>query len=158
MPKGVVIPPSFYEALQPLEPLDRLSVLEAVLEYGLYGAVPDLPPLQSSLFKLMQPIIDSSQRRYAAAVENGKKGGAPKGNQNASKKKQPVEQPKINQDIDSDLDSDIDSEKENERESLEGGGERRFSPLSDQQQYEAEKARTRDRWIETLATMKERRT
>ena len=67
----------------------------------------DLPPIVNSLFILMKPNIDSSNNRYSASVENGKKGGAPKGNQNA-KKKQPKNnqsiQPQNKQDLDFDLD------------------------------------------------------
>ena len=77
---------------------------------------PNLPPLLNALFLAFKPIIDNSISNYDAAVENGKKGGAPKGNQNARKypkKKQPKttqnnpDQPKTTKDVDVDVDVDV---------------------------------------------------
>ena len=50
--------------------------LKAVIEFGLYGAVPDDDD-NAWLYGLEQTItsIDAAKNRYAAAVENGKKGG-----------------------------------------------------------------------------------
>ncbi len=105
MAKGVVFPPSFYEAIKGLEPHERLAEYEAVLEYGLNGRLPNLSPALNGYFLLMQPFIDASQRRYATAVENGKKGGAPKGNQNAAKHMQPENNQTDNHDNESDYDT-----------------------------------------------------
>lgn len=117
MAKGVLIQPSFYEAMKSLPDGERLALYDSICEYSLNGKEPEnLSPIANSLFVLMKPNIDSSNRRYRASVENGKKGGAPVGNQNARK------QPKNNQtdnqrknqknNHDSDLDSDYDSECE----------------------------------------------
>lgn len=118
MSDGVVFLPSFHEAIKELPDDERLQMYEAIILYGLYGEVVELTnPILRSLFALIKPVIDSSQRRHKASKENGKKGGAPLGNQNARK------QPKNNQtnnqtnnhdiDIDIDSDIDIDTEKEN---------------------------------------------
>lgn len=52
--------------------------LKAVIEFGLYGAVPDEDD-NAWLYGLEQTItsIGAAKNRYAAAVENGKKGGRP---------------------------------------------------------------------------------
>ena len=87
MAKGVLIQPSFYEAMKGLPDGDRLRLFDAICEYGLYSAKPNnLPPMAQGMFLLMQPVIDSSNRRYDACVANGKRGGARTGNKNASKK------------------------------------------------------------------------
>lgn len=123
MAKGVLIQPSFYEAMKGLPDTERLSLYDSICEYSLNGKPPDnLSPMASSLFILMKPNIDSSNKRYRASVENGKKGGAPKGNKNA--KKQPKNnqtnnqknKQKNNHDYDYDLDSDYDSECDSECE------------------------------------------
>lgn len=53
--------------------------LKAVIEFGLYGAVPDEDD-NAWLYGLEQTItsIGAAKNRYAAAVENGKKGGRKK--------------------------------------------------------------------------------
>ncbi len=109
MSKAVLIQPSFYEAMKVLPDDERLLLYDCICEYSLNGIEPaKLPPIANSLFILMKPNIDSSNNRYSASVENGKKGGAPKGNQNA--RKQPrnnqSEQPKNNHDSDCDFDSE----------------------------------------------------
>jgi len=80
-----------------------------------------------------QPLLDGDRERYTKRVEvnreNGKNGGAPKGNKNASKstennQEQPkttkrlIKQPKqpIDKDIDKDIDIDIDIDKDIEIE------------------------------------------
>lgn len=94
---------------------ERLLLYDSLCEYSLNGIEPnELSPMANSLFILMKPNIDSSNRRYKASVENGKKGGAPKGNQNAKKqpKNNQTKQPKNKQDYDLDLDLDLDSNLE----------------------------------------------
>jgi hypothetical protein len=59
----------------------------AVLDYGLDDIEPsNLQACENALFIMMKPLIDKSKARYKARCENGKKGGAPKGNENAKKK------------------------------------------------------------------------
>lgn len=51
-------------------------------------------PVCAFMISIMKKSIDNSFRKYHAQCENGKKGGAPKGNKNAAKKKhKPTEQP-----------------------------------------------------------------
>ena len=77
------------------------------------------------LWLSLKPTIDSSIKKYIQSVENGKKGGAPKGNNNASKQpknnqKLTKEQPTINLDKDKDKDKDIDKDILLNHEGLKG--------------------------------------
>lgn len=65
----------------------------AILEYGLYGTEPNFDEFSREArlaakgsFMQIKVGIDSSKRRYTSCVENGKKGGAKIGNQNARKR------------------------------------------------------------------------
>lgn len=80
--KGFVFYPSFYETSAYLPDDVKLKTLSYIIEYGLYGKEPT-PDSSTSYaqFVLIKPQIDANTERR----ENGKKGGAPKGNQNASK-------------------------------------------------------------------------
>lgn len=106
--------PSYYEAIKmQKKQKDRLLLYEAVCEYGINGNMPEnLPENLYSLFILMKPNIDAQKKRRKASAENGKKGGAPVGNQNA--KKQPknnlVKQP------DTTLNKEDEYEEEREKE------------------------------------------
>ena len=63
---------SFYEAIHDLPKDIRLEVLTAIIEYALFGRVPeDLKPFARGMFTLIKPNIDANTARY----ENGKKGG-----------------------------------------------------------------------------------
>lgn len=115
MSKAVLIQPSFYEAMKILPDNERLQLYDGLCEYSISGTmVTELSPTAKSLFILMKPNIDASSARYQACVENGKKGGAPKGNQNARKqpKNNQTKQPKNNLDLDLDLDSKLDYDLE----------------------------------------------
>ena len=79
---------SFREAVAELPPEQRLEFYEAIIDYALDGTEPELTPLMKALFKLAEPVLERNNTLY----ENGKKGGAPKGNSNALKNNQ--KQPK----------------------------------------------------------------
>ena len=142
MGKGCIMLESYKEAAQYLPPLERLAYYESLMDYSFFGKEPEgLSPMAMGLFIMAKPTIDSAANRYTASVENGKKGGAPRGNQNAKKckqqdgnglnnqakqPKQPMEQPEqpkqqyattrednqYKQDYDLDFDYDFDSEGE----------------------------------------------
>lgn len=81
-----------------LEPLADLSdeqlgrVTRAILRYGRDGIVPPFTGAESLAFKFMKSNFDRESATYNEISEKrsecGKKGGAPKGNQNARKNKQ----------------------------------------------------------------------
>ena len=75
---------SYYEAIEELDDKTRLKVYDMICRYALYGEIIESEnPIEKSLFTIIKPFIDSSEKRRS--------GGAPVGNQNARKttKKQP---------------------------------------------------------------------
>jgi len=80
---------SFYESAKDiLSDNDRLKLYEMIFELGLNNLeTTEQDKMVRGVFKLIEPQIKANNRRY----ENGKKGGAPTGNSNATKttKKQP---------------------------------------------------------------------
>ena len=78
MKESVVFYKSFYEAIEALPARYRAEVYAAVCRYSFYGEVPELSDVAKALFIVMRANIDASEKRYTAAVENGKKGGRPK--------------------------------------------------------------------------------
>lgn len=96
---------SFYEALQEVDDNTQLNVIKAIIELALNQKETELSGISKALFTLIKPQVIANNRRY----ENGKKGGAPKGNQNANKtqpknnlettKKQPNENVNVNENL-----------------------------------------------------------
>lgn len=78
---------SFYEAINDLPEKSQLKVYKAICEMSLNFDEIDLSGLSLTIFKLIKPQLEANNKRYI----NGSKGGAPKGNQNATKR-----QPKNN--------------------------------------------------------------
>ena len=81
---------------------DKITLLNALIEYGLNSTEPDLQYPLSAMFKQMTSSIAGAQRRYQANVENGKKGGNPnfkkgKSNPYYNAKKITQDNPKITQ-------------------------------------------------------------
>ena len=75
---------SFYDSIKELDPKDQVLIYNAIFEHQFYGNEVELNNVSKSIFKLIIPLLEANNKRY----ENGKKGGAPKGNQNARKYKQ----------------------------------------------------------------------
>lgn len=80
---------SFEEGLQHLDDHDELIMRRALSRYALYGEMPDLPGYLMLGFTSWKANVDSSNERREASAANGKRGGAPKGNQNARKHPRP---------------------------------------------------------------------
>lgn len=78
---------SYQEALDNLPEKQQLKLYKAICYYALYDKLIRLTKQEKGILNLIIPTLNSSIKRYMANVENGKKGGAPKGNTNA--KKQP---------------------------------------------------------------------
>lgn len=91
---------------------DKLAAYNALATIGLTGERPEgVPKSIVIMLDMAEAEIAGAKRRYDASVENGKKGGAPKGNKNAEKKNNP-KQPKttknnLNEDVDEDIDIDV---------------------------------------------------
>lgn len=124
---------SYYDAISELPEDEQGLIYKAIIDYAIAKKEPhNLTPACRMCFKLIKPTIDAALSRYDASVENGKKGGAPKGNSNAQKQPKnnletTEEQPRnnletseiqaknnldidIDMDIDKDIDKDIDFE------------------------------------------------
>lgn len=105
---------SYYDAISELPEEEQGLIYKAIIDYAMAKKEPkDLTPACRMCFKLIKPTIDAALSRYDASVENGKKGGAPKGNCNAQKQPRnnletTQEQPRNNLDIDMDIDLDMD--------------------------------------------------
>ena len=78
MKDSVVFYKSFFDAIEELPTKYQAAVYAAVCKYSFYGEIPELSGVAKALFIIMKANIDASEKRYAAAVENGKKGGRPK--------------------------------------------------------------------------------
>jgi hypothetical protein len=86
--EGFVFYKSFYEAISQIEEIDKRCIAyTAIFEYCFFGVEPNLTGTPNIIWTLMKPQIDSSIKNYL----NGKKGGAPQGNQNARKQPKTTE-------------------------------------------------------------------
>jgi hypothetical protein len=106
MADSFVMYKSYIEAARKLPKDKQLDFYNWLIDFALDGKDPDFsqetPEMRFALdlvFGQIKESITASIKRYEACVENGKKGGAPRGNQNAKKqpkqpKKQPDNQPK----------------------------------------------------------------
>lgn len=70
---------TYYEEIQELNDSDRLAIYEAIMSYMFTGKEPKLSGMPKLVYGLIKPTLKKSK----VLSENGKKGGAPKGNQNA---------------------------------------------------------------------------
>lgn len=68
---------SYIEAVDKLPAERRYAYLRALAYYALDGTEPELEGAEELAFGLMKANIDSCNKRYAASVENGKRGGNP---------------------------------------------------------------------------------
>ncbi len=85
--ESIVLYRGIYEAIKEYPPRSKADALYAILDYGFYGIIPQSKNYNViSAFNFSKPVIDSAKKRYRSRVENGRKGGAPKGNTNALKK------------------------------------------------------------------------
>ncbi len=112
---------SFRESLRELPPDLYKVVSETIFDYAFEGIAPgaDSNAVAKALFIAIKPIIDNAHNRYDACVENGRKGGAPKGSRNNPSGKagepnqrpnqEPNQEPNLYKDKDVDKDKDIDS-------------------------------------------------
>ena len=93
---------SFYDSIGRLPERAQLALFRAVAEYGLDQVVPDFAgvpqqPFVEAIFAGIRPQLDANHKRFLNGCkggEFGRLGGAPKGNTNARKGKQPQNNPK----------------------------------------------------------------
>jgi len=81
---------SWYDGIKELPIEARGEILDAMFKLHIDGTIHQFNnPIASMLFSMIKESMIYSIEAYQLAVENGSKGGAPKGNNNA-KKKQPT--------------------------------------------------------------------
>lgn len=108
---------SFYDAIKRVPEECQLELYNAILSYSLEGKeVEKLSPIAEAMFILIKPNIDSSQRRYEASVNNGKKGGRPKKETQEEPNKNPEETQEepdknLNDNVDDNVDVNVDDNK-----------------------------------------------
>jgi hypothetical protein len=76
-----------YNQINSLPENQRLKFYSAVCNYGINGIEPTFTGIEYSVWIPMKDLIDYSNERSRINSENGKKGGAPEGNQNRKKTK-----------------------------------------------------------------------
>ena len=144
MRHSLIFLPSYKDSIRPLDDESRLLMYDALVDYAVDGIEPNLPLLLNSLFLSFKPIIDNGIKKYDAAVKNGKKGGAPKGNKNAKKNnqkttsEQPVKQPKTtqnNQEVEEEVEVEVEDEVEvkEEKDTRPAGPDSRSRPCMEKE-------------------------
>jgi transcriptional regulator with XRE-family HTH domain len=70
----------WYTIIKDLPPKEKDKAYKYIFEYAFYGIEPekDKTTMSYVVFGMAKPNIDSAQKRYDAATENGQKGGRPK--------------------------------------------------------------------------------
>jgi hypothetical protein len=123
---------SFRESLRELPPDLYKVVSETIFDYAFEGIAPgaDSNAVAKALFIAIKPVIDNAHNRYDACVENGRKGGAPKGSRNNPSGKagepnqrpnqRPNQEPNLYKDKDKDVDKDKDIDSKGEPTNAEG--------------------------------------
>lgn len=77
---------SYFQAIEHLnDEKDKFEFLIAVLRYAFFGEEPSFSDKLAGMFELLKPNIDKSISNIKRGKQNGSKGGAPLGNQNAKK-------------------------------------------------------------------------
>lgn len=66
---------SFKDAIRDMSDVDKLAIYEAITDFAFFGIEPeDLTPVARLAWKLIQPQLEASMRRYDACKTNGLKG------------------------------------------------------------------------------------
>lgn len=125
--KSFVFFASFRDSIEALPSEYRYEMCAAIYNYALESEMPEFSnPLLMPAFLAMKPNIDASSKRYDNCVENGKKGGAPTGNQNAKKQprnnqettenNQETTENNLNKDKDKNKDEDKDLDRDRDKD------------------------------------------
>ncbi len=79
MRNSILIYRSHVESISKLnDPNLELEIYKAIFTYCLDGVEPKLTGVADAIFTSIKVNLDNAMKRYAASVENGKKGGRPK--------------------------------------------------------------------------------
>lgn len=73
----------FYNAIKKMRTSEeKAELIEAICKYEFEGVIPEMSYVCEIAFEVIKPSLDKATIRYAASVENGKKGGRPKKSEN----------------------------------------------------------------------------
>ncbi len=108
---------SFYESAESLPDEEKAAFYDYIMHFAFEGEEPtEEKGAAVAAFRAIRPIIENSIENIKQGKVNGKKGGAPKGNQNARKKhcNDTTRELNLNQaDKEVGKEKDMDNEKEN---------------------------------------------
>ena len=86
------------DAIRGLSKRERQAIYEAIVDYGITGECAELTPSEALAFSFVKAAIDCDAERSrevsARRAEAGRKGGAPRGNRNASRREPDPPAPK----------------------------------------------------------------
>lgn len=95
--ESFIILKNWGEAINTLPEEYQLETYKALVEYGTTGKMPDnVSAICKAMLISFSKDMERNIEKYSIAVQNGQKGGAPKGNQNAKKKEKNEEKNKDN--------------------------------------------------------------
>ncbi len=96
--KSFIFRKEWRDALSALPKRDRQAIYEAIIDYGITGQVAEISPAGAVAFSIVKSTLDGDMERQREICrkrsECGKRGGAPKSNDNARKKS---DEPKVPQ-------------------------------------------------------------
>lgn len=79
---------SFYDAIKTMpDEVEQAKAYKYIFEYVFEGKEPNERDFATAMFCMVKVNIDNAKKKYIASVENGKKGGRPKKNENLEKPK-----------------------------------------------------------------------
>lgn len=107
---------SYWEAISNLPQKDQLTVLKAIIEYGLDGTEHDLKGVAAAMFFLVKPTLDVGRRKAAVGKQGGSKQKA-NGKQKESKKKAKCKQTASEKEKEKEKEVEIEKEIEIENDS-----------------------------------------
>ena len=154
---------SQYDSISKLSLEDRGLFITAIYQYASTGQYDELPPLVDMAFSFVRQRIDEDNDHYQKVCEKraaaGRKGGAPKGNKNASKSDSVAEennqkQPKTtknNQNNLSDTNTDTESSDEDKKEGTKVPKKKPAFSLSLSDSQKAELQQHKDWLMEQIA-------
>lgn len=119
MKNSFLIYHEYKDILEDLTNEELGKLFRAIFDYEIDSIIPNFTGLMKMAFTVIKGNLDRDRNKYdkrcESSSENGKKGGAPKGNQNARKQpKNNLKQPNQPKQADNDNETDTDNDNDNE--------------------------------------------
>lgn len=129
---------SFYEAISVLPAENQAHIYDAIFKFAFENIEVELDGVELAVFLLIKPQLIANRARY----ENGCKGGAPRGNQNAKKKT---------------TDVDLDSLEENNQETTENNLKTTMVEFKNNRKQPNENDNVNENYISLLKILKNKK-